>query len=55
MIIFDLDGRELYENVLNTKDNSIDINVGSLRNGVYLLKIYSEDELVKIEKFAIVK
>ncbi len=55
MIIFDLDGRKIYESILQTKDNSIDINVGSFRNGVYLMKIYSEDELIKIEKFAIVK
>jgi hypothetical protein len=55
MMIFDMDGKTLYQTVLDTKDFSIDLNVVSLRNGVYLIKIISEGELIKVEKLTIVK
>ena len=53
--IVDTKGRKLKNQVIDTKDYSMDIEIHDLVNGIYFLKLYSENQIVRVEKFTIIK
>ena len=53
--IIDAEGRKLKNQTLDTKDYSIEIEINYLVNGIYFLKISSENQIIKVEKFTIIK
>jgi hypothetical protein len=47
--IHNLIGQEMFS--VKTSDSQVHLNIGSLQNGVYLMRMISDDGSVKVEKF----
>jgi hypothetical protein len=54
-IVYDMTGRKLFDEKLGTHNNVITIDVSSLEQGNYILKLVSNNDNEKIERFSVVK
>ncbi len=55
MEILDAQGRKLSNQNIDTKDYSLDINISNLMNGVYFINLFSDENLIRVEKFTVIK
>jgi hypothetical protein len=53
LIVEDVTGKLIYQTKLNTKSNSMDINLKNTRNGIYFVKVMIGKEIIAVNKVII--